>query len=175
MLMADIHPIRRSLRCTSGMRAAVVCVLWGIGFVAHSQESPAPPVPHARPDLPGTHVQPDPVLKESVIALHVDGPLVVEQKRCTKDSFEIKYTVANHSAAPANGTILATLNGTGLTPVGSAKLTELQPGKAISGAFTACCPANGLFPLRLEFRGDAGQKATERVSIAADPVNISCK
>jgi hypothetical protein len=175
MLMSELHRIVRSRGGAFVKGAAVVCVLWGVGLVAHSQESPMAPVPHSRPDLPGTHVQPDPVLKKSAIELHVDGPLVVEQKRCKKDSFEIKYTVANHSAAPASGTILATLNGTALAPLGSAKLSQLQPGKVTSGAFTACCPANGLFALRLEYRGDAAQQAAERVSSVADPVNISCK
>src|ERR1700761_877794 len=107
--------------------AAVLCVFWGVGSVAYSQAPPTAPVPHSRPDLPGTHVQPDPLSKRAAVELHVDGPLVVEQKRCKKESFELRYTIANHSAAPANGTILATLNGTSLTPIGSARLSELPP------------------------------------------------
>jgi len=174
MLMADKYRMARSCGRAAAKGVAVGCLLWEVGSLSYSQEPPTAPVPHSRPALPGTHVQPDPVLKKAGLVLHVDGPLVVEQKRCKRDSFEIKYSVANQSVTPANGTILATLNGVELTPVGSAKLS-LQPGKAISGAFTACCPANGLFPLRLEYSAEANQRATERVSVTAERVNISCK
>lgn len=171
VFMKDIHRSARS----SGRVAAATCALLLAGSISYSQQPPAAPLPHSRPDLPGTHVRPDPVLKSAGVVLHVDGPLVVEQKRCKQDDFEIRYSVVNRSAAPMSGTIRAALNGVELIPVGTAKLSQLQPGKALAGAFLACCPANGLFPLRLEYRAEGPQAEVAGVSITAEPVNISCK
>lgn len=159
-------------------RAAVGFIAWSVVFAARADEHPVPPLPHARPSLPGTHVHPESIAQKLGLVLHVDGPFIVEQKRCQKDSFEIKFTVTNYSTEPATGALVGIFNGMALSPIGSAKLSELQPGKAMSGAFRACCPANGLFAFRLEYWDEAERarkKGPERLSSTFNSANISCK
>jgi hypothetical protein len=155
------------------------CLLWGMGgLTAHAQEKPSPPIPHTQPALPGTHVPPQPLIQKSEIVLHIDGPTTVNQKMCMRHTFDLTYSVINHSTAPANGTIRAAFNGSWLTPVGSGKLTSLPPGKVVSGAFTACCPAIGIFAARMEYRDDpstAQNKTAGHLRLASDTVNISCR
>jgi hypothetical protein len=161
------------------MTWAYLC--WGIGdLIAYSQEppTPAPPLPHSRPSLPGTHVLPQPTSQKSQIALHIDAPATAIQGRCGQQTFAIKYSVTNHSTASANGDIRATFNGVLLTPMASTKLTDLAPGKVASGAFSACCPSAGLFAARMEYRGplsEAHRKTTGDANLISDSVNISCK
>ena len=154
-------------------------LFWGIGgVIAYSQDTPVPPIPHARPVLPGTHVMPQPVVQKSDVVLHIDGPATAEQKQCTQHTFALKYSVINHSTEPASGTIRATFNGISLTAVGSAKLNNLGPGKAANGAFTACCPSRGSFTASMEYRDDSSStqnKGTGHLHYASDSLNISCR
>ena len=155
------------------------CLFWGAdGRSAHAQENPSPPIPHTRPALPGTHVPPQPVIQRSDIVLHINGPTIVNQKSCTQHTFDLAYSVTNHSTESANGTIRATFNGSTLTPIGSAKLNNLLPGKVASGAFIACCPAPGIFAARMEYREEASKApndTTAHLHRTSDTVNISCK
>lgn len=157
------------------------CVFWGIGgSIAHSQDSPAPPVPHTGPVLPDTHVPPRPVAQKPGVVLHIDAPVSVNQKKCSapEHTFNIKYDVINNTTEPTNGTIRAMFNGVSLTPVGSAKL-QLPPGRKASGAFTACCPASGSFAARMAYQRDepsaAQGRPTGHIYYATDSVNISCR
>jgi hypothetical protein len=153
--------------------------LWGLdGLLAHSQQPPAPPIAHTGPVLPGTHVPPRPLFEKPDVVLHIDGPITVTEKRCTRHTFDIKYTVINHSGEPANGTIRATFKEVALDPVGPSKLNNLLPGKTTSGAFVACCPASGLFTARLEYRDSPSEShadSASQVHYTSDSVNISCK
>lgn len=155
------------------------CLFGGMGWlIAHAQEKPSPPIPHTQSALPGTHVPPQPVIQRSDIVLHIDGPTTVNQKKCTRQTFDLTYSVINHSTEPANGTIRAAFNGSWLTPVGSAKLTNLPPGKVASGTFTACCPSTGIFAARMEYRDEpskAQNVTTGHLYSASDTVNISCR
>jgi hypothetical protein len=155
------------------------CVFWGItGPTALSQESPAPPTPHTGPVLSGTHVPPRPLSPKPGIVLHIDAPATVNQKKCGSQTFDIKYSVINDTSEPANGTIRAAFNGVSLTPAGSAKLSNLPPGKQTSGAFSACCPSSGSFMARIEYHRNepsaARNKATGDSDSVSDSVNISC-
>jgi hypothetical protein len=161
--------------------ATLACVFWGIsGSVAHSQDSPAPPVPHARPVLPDTHVPPRPVAQEPGVVLHIDAPVSVADRKCSEPDhrFNIKYAVINNTTEPAKGTILAMFNGVSLTPVGSAKL-ELPPGKKAGGTFVACCPSSGSFAARMDYQRDEASAAQDRSTghtyYASDSRNISCR
>ena len=154
------------------------CLFWGIaGPIAHSQDSPAPPTPRTRPVLPGTHVPPPPVPQKLGIVLHIDGPVTVNRKMCGEYTFEIKYSVTNNTTESAYGTIRAAFNRAWLTPVGSAKLNKLPPGKAASGAFTACCPSSGSFTAWMDYR-DKPSTAHNKIAgypyYASDSLNISC-
>jgi hypothetical protein len=98
--------------------------------------------------------------------------------RCTEHEFEIKYSVINHSIEPTSGTIQARFNERLLAPVGTDKLNELAPGKTTNGSFLACCPADGLFVARFEYREEtskAAGKVTAKSPHVTDSVNISCK
>ena len=155
-------------------------VLWGAAApLVHSQEHPAPPTPHKGPILPGTHVAPRLVSQKPGIVLRIDGPATVNQKKCARQTFDIRYSVINNTAAPANGVIRASFNGVLLTPVGSAKLHNLPPGKQASGMFTACCPASGSFTARMDYDREAPStahdKTAENAYSVSDSLNISCR
>jgi hypothetical protein len=110
--------------------------------------------------------------------LHIDAPATVNQKKCTAHTFDIKYGVINNTPEPANGTIRASFNGAWLTPVGSAKLQALPPGKAASGAFTACCPSSGSFIALVEYRdgpSTTDSKVTKYPYSASDSLKINCR
>jgi hypothetical protein len=171
------HEFRRPLYVS--LRVVTVwCLFWGIaGPMAHSQQSPAPPTPRTRPALPGTHVSPSPVPQKLGIVLHIDGPATVNKKMCSESTFDIKYSVINNTTELANGTIRARFNGAWLTPVGSAKLNNLPPGKAASGAFTACCSSSGSFTAWMEYRdkpSTAYNKIARDPYYAFDSLKISC-
>lgn len=158
---------------------SLCCVLLELaGPVAHSQERPAPPTPHTEPVLPGTHVRPQPVSQRPDIVLRIDGPATVNQKKCPENSFNINYTVINNTTKPINGTVRAAFNGAWLTPTGSAKLKNLPPGRAVSGAFTACCPSSGSFKASLDYHDETSEsnsKITGHSYNASDSINITCK
>lgn len=174
------HEIRVPLY-VSVKAVTLSCVFWGIaGSIAHSQDSPALPIPHTRPVLPDTHVPPRPVAQKPGVVLHIDAPVSVNQKKCSEPehTFNIKYNLINNTTEPANGTIRAMFNGVSLTPVGSAKL-QLLPGKKASGVFTACCPSNGSFAARMDYQRDepsaAHNSSTAHAYYTTDSVNISCR
>jgi hypothetical protein len=154
------------------------CLLAGIvASVAHSQESPPPPTPHSGLILPGTHVAPRAEPQKPGIVLHIDGPTTVNKKKCAEHTFDIKYRVVNNTNEPANGTLRAMFSGASLTPLGSAKLNNLPPGKAASGAFAACCPSRGSFTAWIEYRdkpSTAHNKNTEDPYYGFDSLKISC-
>src|SRR5690348_10709677 len=111
------------------------CVLLGInGPAVRSQQSPAPPAPHTGPALPGTHMAPRPSPQKPGVVLHIEGPAIVNQKKCAEHVFDIRYSVINNTVKPANGTIRIAFNGVSLNPTGSAKLNNLAPGREASGA-----------------------------------------
>jgi hypothetical protein len=161
--------------------ATALFVFWGIaGSLAHSQEAPAPPAPHAGPVLPDTHVPPRSVGQKPGVVLHIDAPVSVHEKKCSdpEHTFNIKYDVTNNTTEPVNGAMRAMFNGVSLAPVGSAKL-QLPPGKKASGVFVACCPSNGSFSARIDLQREepsADQNSSTRHAYYAESsVNISCR
>jgi hypothetical protein len=171
------HEFRMQLHLS--VRAATLCwVLWGVAVpIAHTQESPAPPAPHTSPVLPGTHVAPSPTPQRLGIVLHINGPATVKQNRCPASRFAIKYSVLNNTTELANGTLRATFNGVSLAPVGSAKLNNVPPGKAVSGAFTACCPSSGSFTASIDYRDNPSTTQNKIIGApyyASDSLKISC-
>lgn len=171
------HEFRMPL-CVSLKAATLWCLFWAIaGPIAHSQQSATPPTPHAQPVLPGTHVPPRPAPQKLGIVLHIDGPSTVGQKKCPEHTFDIKYRVVNNTTEPANGTIRAAFSGASVTPLGSAKVNNLPPGKAASGAFTACCPSSGSFTAWIEYHdkpSTAQNKNTEDPYYGFDSLKIRC-
>lgn len=154
-------------------------MFWLVAFGAsYSQDKPLPPIPHAQPVLPGTHVPPRPLSQNSDIMLRIDGPTTVSRKMCLRETFEIKYSVINKSKEPANGAIRAAFNGTSLTPVASAKVDKLASGKVATGAFKACCPSVGSFTVQMDYSDDPRsdhEKDGMRPRHASDSLNINCR
>lgn len=148
-----------------------------VGSTAHSQQAPAPPTPHTQPVLPGTHVPPSQVPQKLAIGLRIEAPTTVNQKMCAQHTFGIKYTLTNNTTKLANGTIQAAFNGVRLQPVGSAKVTNLPPGKAAIGAFTACCPSTGSFTASMDYHGEpstTNAKLGGSSNDASDSLTIRC-